>query len=774
MSTANTTRGTRERLPPETTSFIGRRRELADARRQMYSGRLLTLTGPAGVGKSRLALRLARKVRRAFADGVVLVSLADVQDAALLPQTVNAALGGRPGPGNPAEDLVSRIRDERMLIILDDCDHVLHAVAGLARRLLTEQVEVRIVATSRQVLGVAGELVLPVAPLSLPAEAVTAEHGYGDVFADAVSLFTDRAASVVPGFVLDETNREAIGRICRRLDGMPLAIELAAAQLRDSSLDDVLHRLDDRFALLTKGHRSSRDEALEESIGWSFGLCAARERLLWTRLSCFVGEWDLDAVRAVCADDALAVDEIAESLDVLVSKSIVVREFDASGGTDYFRMFDSIREYGLARLYAAHQEGVVRERHAAYFHSLAERYRREVFGPEQLEWVHHMIHLHANLRYVLERDLEVPGGAVTAAATASKLWSFWFSGNALREGYQWLLSSLEQLPEPVAERADGLGVAAFLALHLEEVEAADPMLREAREIADRYGDTALSARVDGTRGMEAMLAGRLDEAAEVLERAATGHKATGDPFGYVSATILLACLGFYRGDNGGTEAAADSLRLCETYGATWTKCYALWVVSLHRWRGGDHREATLLIQQAIRLQRLARDMAGLGVYLEVLSWCATTTDQPQRAARLMGASNALRKANGGEMGDSVYFDDYDAVAMRWAQQVLGEARFRSAYDEGAGWELSEMVSYALEERSASPATGPEITSGDGGLTSREMEAALLLSAGSSGAEIARRLHIAPQSAEVEADQVLERLGFRAREEIVGWVRRRLS
>ncbi|WP_243793965.1 LuxR C-terminal-related transcriptional regulator [Saccharopolyspora gloriosae] len=774
MGAANIMRGVRGRLPPETTSFIGRRRELADARRQMYSGRLLTLTGPAGVGKSRLALRLARKVRRAFPGGIVLVSLADVQDPALLPQTVSAAIHGRPGPGSPVEDPVGRVREERLLLVLDDCDHVLKAVAELARRWLTEHVEVHILATSRQVLGVAGERVLPVAPLSLPSQAVPADRAHTYVFADAVSLFTDRAASVVPGFALDETNRETIWRICRRVDGMPLAIELAAAQLRDSSLDDVLNRLDERFALITSGGRSSRAEAMEESIGWSFGLCTAQERLLWTRLSCFVGEWDLAAAQAVCADDSLTPEEIAESLDVLVSKSVAVREYDENGGTDYFRMFDSIREYGLTRLRAAHQETATRERHAAYFHELADRYSREVFGPKQLEWVHHMIHLHPNLRQVLERDLEGSDRAVTALATGAKLWSLWFSGNALREGYEWLTRSLAQVPQQIPERADGLSVAAFLALHVEGAESPHPMLREARAIADHYGRIGLSARVDGTYGMVAMLAGRLDEASEALERAATGHKATGDPYGYVNATILLACLGFYRGDGSGTEAAADSLRLCETYGATWTKSYALWAVALHRWRGGDHREATLLIQQAIRLQQLARDMAGLGVYLEVLSWCATTIGQPQRAARLMGASSALRKANGGEMGESVYFDDYDSVAMGWARREIGDERFQAAYDEGAGWELPEMVGYALEKGTSRPESGPEVAARGGGFTPREMETAVLLSAGVSGPEIADRLGIAPHTAEVEADQVLERLGFRDREGIVGWVQRRTS
>ncbi|MCA1188277.1 AAA family ATPase [Saccharopolyspora sp. 6T] len=770
MEAADVTRGSRGRLPPETTSFIGRRRELAEARRQMYSGRLLTLTGPAGVGKSRLALRLARKLRRAYPDGVVLVGLSDVQDPALLPQTVAAALGGRPGPGNPAEGLVSRLRGERVLIILDDCDHVLGAAARLARELLTEHEHVHVLATSRQALGVAGELVLPVAPLSLPAETDAPDRAYGDVFADAVSLFTDRAAAVVPGFRLDEGNRDAVVRICRRLDGMPLAIELAAAQLGESTPEEVLDRLDDRFALLTSGDQPARDEALEESIGWSFGLCTAGEQLLWARLSCFVGEWDAAAVREVCCDERLTAADVDEALDVLVSKSVVVREHDEMARTDYYRMFDSIREFGLSRLHDTGEEAAVRARHAVCFHRLADRYSNEVFGPRQLEWIHHMIHVHPNLRLVLEHDLADPERARVAAATAAKLWSFWFSGNALREGYEWLRSSVAAVPEPVAERADCLSTLAFLALHVGDLDAAETALAEAVEIAERIGDRGLQARVDGTRGMVVMLRGRLDEAAGYLERAAIGNTATGNLFGYTNAMILLACLGFYRHDPRGAESAAECLRLCETFGAPWTKSYVLWVVSLHRWRGGDPREASLLIQQAIRLQQLAHDLAGLGVYLEVLSWCATSTGQPRRAARLMGASEALRKANGGEMGDSVYFDDYDAVAMAWAWQVLGEEEFRAATREGAGWELPEMVAYALGE-GGSP---PEVPFGAGvaELSPREVETAVLLAAGMTAAEIAERLGVEPLAGEVEAEQVLEQLGFADRDELAGWVRRR--
>ena len=772
MESATTAGGSISGLPPEPGSFVGRRRELAEARRQMYFGRLVTLTGPGGVGKSRLALRLARKVRRAFPDGVRRVDLAALQDPELVPQTVAAVFGLRPKAGDPTADLLEGLKDARLLLILDDCDHVLQATARFVRNVLAVPSEVRLLVTSREPLGVAGERVLPVAPLSVPQGGSTPASVHGDVFADAIRLFVDRAAAVQPGFALDEHNRDTVVRICRRLDGMPLAIELAAAQLADCSPREVLRRLDDRFSLLTSGDDPSRNDALAESIGWSFGLCTADEQLLWARLAVFIGGFDSAAAQEVCAFGRLSAHRVAELLDVLVTKSIVLRE--EHEGRAYYRMFDNIREYGLSQLRMAGEEDSLRGRHRDCFHRLAERYSAEQFGPQQLEWIQHMIRIHPNIRQVLAADLREPEWAEMAVWTSVLLWPYWFSGNALREGYGWLRRSLELLTERTGPRAVGLSTAAFVGLHLGELDVARSSLATADEIADELGRTALRTRMGMVHGMVAMSEGRMREAADLLEQAAAAEKVDGDAFGYVNAMILLSSVAFVSGDPRGATAAVECLRLCESSGATWTKCYALWVVALHRWLAGDHREAALLVQQAVRLNRSARDLNGLALYLDVLSWCTTTADQPHRNAHLIGAADALRRISGGRMGESTYFDDYNAAALAWGRQVLGEREFQAAYQRGAEWSREELFAYVLEEGIGRPEPArPEPgRSAPGGLSPHELRAAVLFGEGVTGADLAARLGMERRSAEQLLEGVLARLGFRDREQIEDWLRGR--
>lgn len=690
--------------PPEATSFVGRHRELAEARRQLFLGRLITFNGPAGVGKSRLALRLARKVRRAFPDGVCLVDLADLQDPGLLRQAVAGALGISTTAEDFADRLLEAIRSARMLLVLDHCDHVLEAAARFVRDLLSTSDGPRVIVTSRQALGLPAERVLRVEPLAVPAPGATPESAY-DVFSDAVRLFVDRAAVVRPGFRLDEDNRDTVVRICRRVDGMPLAIELAAARLRECDPEELLGRLDDRFGVLSGGAASTRHEALAESIGWSFELCTPDEQRLWRRLSCFSGEFDLPAAEGVCGEPPLRRDRIAELLAVLVDKSVVQRE--EVGGRAFFRMFDSIRDYGAYRLRTAGRQDVLRERHAEYFRGFATEYLQEQFGPDQLAWIHRAKRMHPNMRQVLEQELSHPDPAHARAGlrTAVRLWPFWYAANALREGRMWLERGLERVPEPCALRADGLAACAYLTLYLYRVDEAQQMLVEAQEPAESHGDSAQQARVTGVRGAAALFAGEHARAAELLEQAAAGHQVSAAPYGYINAMLLLTSVRFLIGDPRGEGAATEVLQLAERNGATWTKCYALWCVALYRWRYGDHREAALLLQQAIRLQRSIQDVIGLSFCLELLSWCTAAADQPHRTAHLAGSAGALRDLSGGRMGNAPYFERADDWSTAWARQVLGPEVFERTYREGARWSIEEMIAYALEESVASSETG---------------------------------------------------------------------
>lgn len=682
-------------LPAEPTSFVGRHRELAEIRRHMFLGRLITLNGPGGVGKSRLALRLARKVRRAFPDGVFLVDLADLQDPALLPQAVAGAFGISGSVDDPAGRLLARIRSARMLVVLDHCDHVLEESARFVREVLTAGSGPRVLVTSRQALGLAGERVLRVGPLSVPAAGAVPDSAYGDVFSDAVRLFVDRAASVCPGFALEESNRDVVVRICERVDGMPLAIELAAARLSECTPEELLNRLDDRFGLLTGGSASTRHEALADSIGWSFELCTPDEQLTWRRLSCFVGDFDLTAAEEICAEEPLERERIGGLLEALVSKSVLLRE--EHGGRSYYRMFESIREFGRSRLTAAGRRKVVQERYREHFHQLARRFCEEHFGPQQLDWIQHLIRVHPNIRRTLEQDFAEPGRARAALRSSVLLWAYWISGNALREGCMWLRRGLELVPEPTPLRADGLTACAFLSLHLYLQQEAEELLAEAKELAERIGDPALQSRVTGVRGAAAVYGGDPERAAGLFEQAAAGHQISADPFGYVNSMVLLSNVRFFLGDPRGEAAATECLQICEARGATWTKCYALWAVALFRWRGGDQREATLLLQQAVRLQRSVRDMSGLSTFLELLSWCSAESEQPMRTVQLAGAAAELRRISGGQMGNARYFEGTNHRYADWTRHVLGAAESDRCYAEGGSWGVDEMIAYALEE-----------------------------------------------------------------------------
>ncbi|WP_345444760.1 ATP-binding protein, partial [Actinoallomurus vinaceus] len=350
-------------LPAEVTSFVGRRHEVAEVKRLLSVSRLVTLTGPGGVGKTRLAGRVGALLRRAFADGVWLVELADLANPDLLVPAVCEALRIRDHSARPAvEVLIDHLRDAQALVILDNCEHLVPECAVLVEALLRSAPRLRVLATSRQPLGVGSEQ-----SLSVPTLPVTSDGDVGVVAGDAVRLFAERAEAVVPGFVVTEDNREAVERICRRLDGLPLGIELAAVRLRALSVQQLLARLDDRFRLLTSGSRAvlPRHQTLRALIDWSYGLCTEAERSVWARISVFSGGLDLEAAEQVCVGDGIAREDMLDLVGGLVDKSVLVRE--EHPGTVRYRLLETIRQYGRERLIASGTEHLVQQRHRDYY-----------------------------------------------------------------------------------------------------------------------------------------------------------------------------------------------------------------------------------------------------------------------------------------------------------------------------------------------------------------------------------------------------------------------
>ena len=763
------------RLPAELTSFVGRRREVAEARRLLSAGRLLTVTGVGGVGKTRLALRVADQVRRAFPDGVCLVELAAVHDPALLPQTVSRQLGLRDASTEPTARFAEYLEDKRLLLVLDNCEHLVEACAMLAGKLLAAAPGLRILATSRHVLGVEGEQILSITPLPVPEINNAGGSSGGVVRYDAVTLMVDRAGAVVPGFALDDSNRDQVVRICQRLDGIPLAIELAAVRLRALSPGEILDRLHDCFHLLTVGSRTapSRQQTLQATIDWSHDLCSPEEQVLWRRLSVFPGGFDLAAAEDIGSGGSVARQDVLALVAGLVDKSILVRLADDQGMWARYRMLEIIRRYGLARLASSGDEPSVRARHLEYYRQLSRRYHAEFFGPHQLEWIKRLVREHANVRVALEHGLTDPEQTRAAMETAAALWNFWFSGGLLREGHGWLKRALAADPEPSRARVDALWACAFLAAHLGESDSAQVMLAECAMLADRFGDADLGAHLAECSGQAALFRGEVPEARTLFEDAVAGHRAVGDLLGLADSLILLSAATFFLGDPRGADAAAECLRLCEEHQATWTKGYALWAVAIHKWQSGEYDEGAMLIQTAIRLQRTVRDWTGLAYYLEVLAWCSSGAGEPERAARLLGAATEVWKLSGAKAFEAPPYQAFDDGIAEQSRQALGTEAFDAAVEAGKGLTLDQVFTYVLGDEEEGPANAdgaPQRSQvSDAGLTRRELEIAELVAEGLTNKEIALRLTIARRTAEGHVENILAKLGFTSRAQIAAWV-----
>src|SRR5882757_9835811 len=466
----------------------------------LSASRLLTLTGVGGVGKTRLALRVAAGVRRAFVDGVWLVELAALQDHTLLEQTVADTVGLRDRSARPPlEVLVDYLRDRQLLLVLDNCEHLADQCASLAAALLPAAPGLRILATSRHALSTPGEHILAVPPLPVPNPQRPPRPGKM-VGNDAVRLFVERATLVRPDFTLTAGNQGTITQICGQLDGLPLAVELAAARLRVLTPEQILHWLDDRFRLLS-GSSSCvlpRHQTLRSVVDWSYELCSPPEQQLWARASVFAGGFDLDAAEAVCAGDGIDSDQVLDLLAGLVDKSVLTRQDQDHAPWARYRLLDTLRHYGRGVLRAAGTEAVLRQRHRDYYLALAERGEAEWFGPTQLEIATRTRSAHANLRLALEYCLTTPGESQTGLRIAAALYFYWLGCGFVAEGRHWLDRALAVGAQPSRERATALWILVHLSAVQGDVSGARDMAEECWEWA-RSRRRALPTRLGALR-----------------------------------------------------------------------------------------------------------------------------------------------------------------------------------------------------------------------------------------------------------------------------------
>jgi non-specific serine/threonine protein kinase len=625
-------------LRSDVTRFIGRARELGDLAALLPVARLLTLTGPGGVGKTRLALEVARSALERFGDGVWFVDLSAVKDPGLLAQQVASALALREEPGRAiADTLVEALRARHALVVLDGCEHRVGAAAGLAAALLQRCAALRILATSREALGVAGEVVWSVQPHGVPHDERDAASS------EAVALFVDGVRLRDRDFAVDERNAGVVARICRRLDGIPLAVELAAARARVLSLDQILERLDDRFRLLTGGDRTSvpRHQTLRATIDWSYAFLSDDERRLFERVAIFAGGFTLEAAEYVAElADAL------EPLSRLVDKSLAVADLKSDEAR--YRMLDTIREYALERLRESGDEAHARERHAAWVLDLAERAHAGIDGAEQGVWMARLEADHDNLRAVMQRAA-ADGDWATCARLGWALVQFWTTRGYWSEGRDALLPAVrsgDEMPEPLL--AGALHTLGSVELYRAEYAAAEAHLERALEIRRRLGDTAATAATMRMLGAVLAGAGKLERAGTVLESCLALYREMGDELRIAWA---LGGLGLAAMDAGDWERARtrieESLALFRKGGGARQAATALHNLGDIAYHTGDLGRAEELLGECLGLAIELDNRQLTSVTYLLLGYVATDRGDLVRAGELYAKTLAMSR----ELGD---------------------------------------------------------------------------------------------------------------------------
>lgn len=756
-------------LPAEVTSFVGRRRELGEIRRLLSVSRLVTLTGIGGVGKTRLATRAAAELRRTFPDGVRFVELAALTDPALLPQTVAAAFGLRDESVEPTDRLAEFLADQQLLLVLDNCEHLADACAVLVGKLLAAAAGLRVLATSRQRLHVEGEHLSPVKPLSVPAEGLDrVQTGSGGF--DAVSLFSDRAVAVSPGFSVSSANRSMVEKICRQLDGLPLAIELAAAWLRALSITEIQDRLDDKFTLLAHGNRAApaRQQGLDALLDWSYQLCSPAERTAWARLSVFSGGFDLAAAECVCEGPGIHNGQILELVAGLVDKSVLTREDETFGRSARYRMLATLSEFGADRLAEARESEEVAARHRGYYQRLARDYAEQEFTGEQLASVVRLQREHANIRRALEFSIG-HGDTTSAMRLASDLSTFWVAGGRLAEGCRWLDRALAEDDIASVDRARALHSWLILRTWLGVHTSFRSRLREYRALATALDDPELLVRLRVCEGVTTYFVGEPAKACAILDEAAPTFRSAPDHALTAAAWTYLAVLKFITAAPDAEAVGREAVALCEAHGRpSWHTAFALWALGLTVWQRGDIDAAAELQREAIRLRQPMSDHSGIALSVEALAWCAASAREYSRAARLLGAAKRVwRRSGAGRIEPSLLAVSQERCADV-ARDALGADAFDRAVAEGERLDLDGAIALALGEQKVGLGSSRGDSGSPGPLTKRESEIAALIAEGMSNKQIAARLVISARTAETHVEHILTKLGFTARAQVAAW------
>jgi non-specific serine/threonine protein kinase len=698
------------------TDFVGRQDELTGIAALLAESRLVTIAGPGGVGKTRVALVAAARAAASYPDGPWIVELSHLRDPALLPNTVASVLGLPEQDARSALDAVLEyLRERRLLLILDTCEHVLDACAALAQAVMRDAPDVTVLATSRQPLDMPGEHTFPIGPLPVPENDWLPVAGASLVGGDAVELFALRATAAVPGFSITPENAANVIRLCRRLDGIPLAIELAAVQLRALPLDELLDRLNHRFTVLTGGRPGAlpRHQTLRMAIEWSHELCSDAERRLWARLSVFAGPFSLAAAQEVCAEVSLERPDVVAAVIGLVDKSAVVMEGER------YRMLDTVREFGAERLAESGEQASCRARHIARYLAMARYFGAHFADDDQLDRYHELREVHSNLRAALDYALEDEDPAAAAASPAAEpfglssgsagssgsvvttvardrwraggelacsLYGYWQISGLLGEGGYWLTKVLDRFPDPGPERARALVNRGFLRSFQGDLGNALADCEAGTAMALAIGDDGTTARGYQHTQLTLTFLGRHDEALKVTDEARARLRACGDRIGEL---ILVGQLGHLHQLAGRPD---ESVAVCEEglamlgfdSGEQWLQTYLYNISGIALFQmPGREADCELMLRKGLAGKQELGDVIGMAYAIDGLGWLAQKTGSPARAAWLMGAAEPLWERGAGvRFSGTAVMEEFHQQAARSAAEALGESGYAAQYATG--------------------------------------------------------------------------------------------
>jgi non-specific serine/threonine protein kinase len=749
----------------ELSSFVGREKELAEVERLLEDSRLLTLTGSGGCGKTRLALAAAGELSEGFEEGVWLVELAPLADPSLVAQAVAATLGVREQPGRSLTEMLSGyLGSKKLLLVLDNCEHLIEACAELAESLLRFCPGLCVLATSREALGITGEVAWPVPSLSLPDLRRLPDIGSLPEY-ESARLFVERAVAVRPDFVLTEQNASAVAQVCYRLDGMPLAIEFAAARTTVLSVEEVADRLDDCFRLLSAGGRTAmpHQHTLHATMDWSHELLPEQERILLRRLSVFAGGFTLKAVESVCVGEDLQREDVLDLLSHLVDKSLVlVAEQDSE---TRYRLLEAVRQYGWEKLSESGEEGQIREQHARYYLALAEEAEPELKGEGQVAWLERLEREHDNLRVAM-RLLLGQGESEEASRLGWALWLFWGIRGYYDEGRRSMEQALSVEGSdamPASARAKALYVEGMMENYQGDHLSAEVLLEESislfRELDDKLG----TAYALSNAGFAALGQGQPQKAITLTEEAVDLFLKVDETWGAAVELGFLAVAWRDQGDHERAKRLAErGLALSREVGERQAISVALNTLATLAQAERDHERARELFEEGLTVSAELGNESDVVHCLEGLASIAGAEGSIVRAVRLWGAAEALLEEI--EVGVHTYVPDHSIQQSQVAaaHARLDEEAFEAAWAEGRMMTSEQAIQYALEQEAGPKQAAAEANSA--GLSAREAEVLRLVAGGLTNAEVAEKLFLSSRTVDWHLGTIYRKLGSHSRTE----------